>query len=184
MTPFANSVSVEILVRVRVTWEGIAESESDVRSGFQGVGQHCLSIYKPPSTLNLDIYNSKVGICVAFSFLAPKKECSGIYPADDFIFVSFLFILTSGNLPFLISIQQLTLLVSSPGSTAIIPTENGWNLRLWQYLLVTHFHQIWPSCWQSHMCKKPFRILKYWGSLNNTFYQHFPRLASLNSILF
>ena len=53
---------------------GIAESESDARSGFQGVGQHCLSIYKPSFTLNFDIFNPKVGICVAFSFLPQKKR--------------------------------------------------------------------------------------------------------------
>ena len=182
MTPFANSVSVETLVRVRVTWEGIAESESDVRSGFQGVGQHCLSIYKPSSTLNLDIY-TKLGFSLHFHFY-PQKSVFWYLSSSWHIFVSFLFILTSGNLPFLISIQQLTLLVSSPGSTAIIPTENGWNLRLWQYLLVTYFHQIWPSCWQSHICKKPFRILKYWGSLNNPFCRHPHRPASFNSILF
>ena len=76
---------------------------------------------------------------------AVESEISFKFAFRDFLF------LTLGYRPDLISIQQLTLLVSCPFSTASMPTENGWKLKR-KLLLVffsSHFSFHFFSCFQS-----------------------------------
>ena len=114
LRPSAKSVSVETLVSLRVTWECIAESESDAKSGFKvlvdTVCQFTITvcwIYYHSVLMNrrfnllfinlhlpwVQIFSiQKLKFVLRFHFYPPKKAFSGIYLAADFIFVSYLFI--------------------------------------------------------------------------------------------